>query len=103
MPPLDLGAIEQALPHLSGSLDCAALANRRVGEEMPIDSDPYTTTRVVRAIDLVTEAKPGHLRLDFHVKSALYKQVCVLNMSPVDCPPRGWLTRYRGCLPTPEC
>jgi len=71
---VDLDAIRVALPLLVGTLDCAAFANRRSGEPLPCQLDEKLTTRVVRAIKLQDEGN-ANLRVDFHVKSALYKQV----------------------------
>ena len=63
-----------AAAHLVGSVDCAALANRRAGEPPPAEWSPELTRRLVRSIELVDEGQ-GRLRVDFHLQSALYKMV----------------------------
>lgn len=75
--PLNYEAMRRALPYLNGLVDCAALANRRAGESSPLTSPPSMTMRVIRAIDVVEEAhlSDGYVRIDFHLKSALYKMV----------------------------
>ena len=56
------------------AVDCAAFANRRAGEPPPIAHSPEVTTRVVRRIEVIDEGD-GHVRVDFHLQSALYKMV----------------------------
>jgi tRNA pseudouridine(38-40) synthase len=73
--PLVLGPMRDAAGLLHGGpLDCAAFANRRAGEPLPISWAAAATTRVIRRIEVVDEGG-GKVRLDFHVQSALYKMV----------------------------
>jgi tRNA pseudouridine38-40 synthase len=66
--------MREAARLMVGEIDCAALANRRNGEVPPVEMTPRETTRVVRDIIIVEEGD-SRLRVDFHVKSALYKMV----------------------------
>ncbi|KAL1508317.1 hypothetical protein AB1Y20_004427 [Prymnesium parvum] len=72
--PLDIDRMAAAASHLSGTIDCAALANRRSGESLPLLWPAAATTRAVRSVALVDEGG-GRLRVDVHVHSALYKMV----------------------------
>ena len=69
---LDVGAMAEAARHLHGAIDCAAFANRRAGEPLPVELAPSLTRRTIRRIEVVDEGG-GFLRVDFHVQSA-----CVL-------------------------
>ena len=71
---LDLVAMREAATYMVGAIDCAAFANRRAGQPPPIDYSLKLTTRVVRKIEVVDEGG-GHVRIDFHLQSALYKMV----------------------------
>ena len=62
----------EAARHLHGAIDCAAFANRRAGEPLPVELAPSLTRRTIRRIEVVDEGG-GFLRVDFHVQSA-----CVL-------------------------
>ena len=72
--PLDVERMEYASKYLVGRIDCAALANRRAGEPLPLVAERELTERVIRSIDFVDEGD-GRVRIDFHVQSALYKMV----------------------------
>ena len=78
--PLDLARMEAAAAHMTGYIDCACFANRRPGEPPPVDTPAEQTSRQVRSITIVDEGN-GHVRLEFHVRSALYKMVRAL-LSP---------------------
>lgn len=106
---LDINAMREAAEFLQGEIDCAALANRRAGEPLPVELEPAATTRHVRAVEIVEEGG-GNVRCDFHVKGALYKMVrnavgLILAVgshrhSPNDVP--GLLgARARAALPAP--
>ena len=108
--PLDLDRMRQGAGHLAiGRLDCAALANRRAGEPLPIDHDPSLTTRTIRCVDVVDEGG-GNVRVDVHVQSALYKMVRNMvgllirigdgGLDPEDVP-RLIVARDRSRLPGP--
>ena len=71
---LDVEAMKRAAMHMEGAVDCAAFANRRAGEPPPIAHSPEVTTRIVRRIEVIDEGD-GHVRVDFHLQSALYKMV----------------------------
>ena len=111
--PLDRAAMRVAIGHLLGEVDCAAFANRRSsgsGKEAPPQAwDVSETRRVVRAITLHDEGE-GKLRLDVHVKSALYKMVrnivgLLLSVgsgrTAADAVPALLARRERGLLPPP--
>ena len=107
--PFDLSAVRSTIPHLTGLVDCAALANRRSGEELPMHWDLWLTQRAVRAIELVDEGE-GLLRIDFHVQSALYKMVrnivgLLLHIGSGRCAPEDvpklLASRDRSLLPPP--
>ena len=66
---LDVGAMVEAARHLHGHVDCAAFANRRAGEPLPVDLAPSLTRRTIRRVEVVDEGG-GWLRVDFHVQSA---------------------------------
>eukprot|EP00964_Phaeocystis_antarctica_P002663 scaffold1396_cov73-Phaeocystis_antarctica.AAC.6 len=110
---LDRAAMRKAIGHLLGEVDCAAFANRRssgAGKEAPPQAwDVSETRRVVRAITLHDEGE-GMLRLDVHVKSALYKMVrnivgLLLSVgsgrTAADDVPALLAQRERGLLPPP--
>lgn len=107
---LSLDRMAEAAAHLEGGpLDCAAFANKRMGESAPIEWDPESTTRVIRKIELIDEGS-GNLRLDFHVQGALYKMIRNMvgllldvgrgKVDPADVP-RLVEGRDRGKLPMP--
>ena len=106
---LDRAAMRTAIGHLLGEVDCAAFANRRSQEAPPHEWDVAATRRVVRAITLHDEGQ-GKLRLDVHVKSALYKMVrnivgLLLSVgsgrTAADAVPALLARRERGLLPPP--
>lgn len=71
---LDVDRMALASRHLIGSIDCAALANKRNGEQLPSLYPEVVTRREIKSIEIIEEGD-GLFRVDFHVQAALYKMV----------------------------
>lgn len=73
---IDLEVLARMIKHYEGTQNFRAFAgNVEQLEKRALGGDKLNTVRTVYSVKLVEEQAPGHVRIDFHIKGALYKQI----------------------------
>ena len=84
--PTDMVLLEKCLKVFVGTYDFQGFANKvasltRIHEEQ---NKEFSTIRTVNSVQLVEDGEPGYYRIEFNLKSALYRMVSIIFCSNLD-------------------
>ena len=84
--PTDMVLLEKCLKVFVGTYDFQGFANKvasltRIHEEQ---NKEFSTIRTVNSVHLVEDGEPGYYRIEFNLKSALYRMVSIIFCSNFD-------------------